>query len=1048
MAWGQAVSGIVGTVKDPSGASIPGARLTAIQESTGLQWETVAATDGAFLFPQLPVGTYRVAVEAAGFQRLEQNNILLRVGERQTLHLALAVGATSASVVVDAAAPLVNTTTATLGTVVDQRRIQELPLNGRNPLQLMTLVAGVSPTSGSAIQQGFTYASTFVSASGGRGNTVSFSLDGGDNNDNYTNVAMPFPHPDALGEFQFKVNSFSAEYGNSAGGAVDAVIRSGSKAFHGSMFEYLRNFNMNGTNFFTPGVSDKLIRNQWGFAIGGPAPIPFLGSRGKTFFFASYQGTKLRQTPANGVSISPTAEQRAGDFSALTTAVRDPLTNTPFANNQIPMSRFDPASVKLLEWLPTPPAGTANVFFARKVALDEFQWIGKLDHAISDRHRFFLSFLFTDSNNIPTFLDKNIFSATQGVSITAYTANTGITSIIRPSLLNDFHLNGVRQDSPYRGQAGPDFTSLGIKQPNIAPGALGSIGVSGYFTAFNGWFPNLIVRNQVQLRDSLTWIHGKFETKVGGEVIKRQKNMSSAFLSAGQFAFAGLFSGNNLADYFLGKPSAYTIQTPSDEKLRVTQTNFYVQTNYRASGKLTFNLGLRYEPFLQWKDIFRDQVAVFRPGQKSRRFPNAPANMLFGGDPGVPEGGMNSDLKNWAPRFGFAYDPFGKGKLAIRGAYGIFYDLPNAIMTNRFSSMQPFNNRIDITAPASFSDPFAGRPSFESKQPGDPNFLFTPPIAGQVYPDKFDTPYLQQWNLTLESQLPQNFVARIAYVGSKGSHLMTGREINAAVYGPGATVANTDSRRPYGPTYQSIQVGDFDTNSSYHSLQLTLEKRFSNHFSLLANYTFQKSLDLISNTVGAAQRIPNPRDYRQNRGPSDFDRTHVFVTSGLWELPRLGQQPAVLRSILGGWQLNGILTLSTGGPFSVVSGRDNSLSGIGGDFADQILPNATLDSGRPVQERLAQYFNTAAFTFNAMGTFGNTSRNILRAPGRANLDASIFKNFHIREQINVQLRGEFFNALNRVNFSGPTSNRNSGNFGKILGAGDPRISQVALRLEF
>lgn len=1051
MAFAQSYSSLVGYLFDPTGASVVGARVQVQGVDTGLRYEAVTDDTGAFLFPQLPVGRYSLTVEQAGFRRYEQRDIQLRVGERPSLRITLELGELTESVTVQEAPPLVNTANSTLGTVVDRRRIQELPLNGRDPLQLMSLVAGVTPTAGTFIRQAFTYASTFVSSSGGRGNTVNFTLDGGNNNDSYTNVAMPFPNPDALGEFQFKVNSFSAEYGNNSGGAVDAVIRSGTNQLHGSLFHYLRNFNLNATNFFTPGRVDGLKRNQYGFAVGGPVILPkIVNGKDRTFFFTSYQGTKLRVTPPTTVVFSPSEAHRRGDFSSLPAQLVDPDANrAPFPGNQIPVSRFDRASVRLLEWLPTPPPGQTNVFVTRATKMDEYQWIGKLDHSFSDRQKLYASYVLTDQNNIPSLVPNNIFSAVQGVWISAHTANLGLNSIFSPTLLNNVHLSFSRQDSPFRGVSGPDFpTTLGIEQPNINPGTFGSVSVSGFFSAFNGWFPNRVVRNQLQARDSATWITGRHELKFGGEWLHRQKNLNSFFLAAGSFSFGGNFSGSNLSDFFLGRPSSYTLSTNFDEMLRLNQWNFYIQDNFRVSRRLTLNLGLRYEPFLPWFDDFDGQVQLFRPGQQSQRFPNAPRGLVFERDPGVPRGGIDRSLRNFAPRFGFALDPGGDGKMAIRMAYGIFYELPNSIITNRFVSSQPFVNRVDITPPRSFSQPFAGRPPFGAQVPRSSGFVFTTPVLAASYPHRFHMPYVQQWNLTIERQLPFRSVARAAYAGSKGTHLIVNHEMNPAIYAPGATVATTDQRRIYQP-FASIEFVDSMMSSNYHSLQLTWEKQYSHGLTLLANYTWQKSIDLQSNTVSpGGERLTNPFRHRQSRGPSDYDRTHRFVMSGLWSLPELRAQSAPVRLLVGGWQANAIVTLATGLPFSITSGRDNSLSGVNNDLADQIRPNAYLPEGRPTQERILRYFDTDAFTFNALGTFGNTTRNLMRGPGQANVDFSMFKNFPLREAWRLQFRAEFFNFFNRVNFANPVGNRNSPNFGRILSAGDPRITQLALRLEF
>jgi len=1045
----QNVSAIGGLITDPSGASVSSARIHLVEEASGLTYDLVTGTDGSFLFPLLPIGTYVVAVEAAGFRRYEQTGILLQVGERKTLRIELQVGQISESVTVQSQAPIVDTANATLGAVVDEKRMVDLPLNGRDPLQLMALVAGVTPTSSTAIKQAFTYAGTFVSSSGGRGNTVNFMLDGGDNNDSYTNVAQPYPNPDALAEFQFKTNSFSAEYGNATGGVVDAVIRSGTNQLHGTVFEFLRNFDLNATNFFSPGQADGLKRNQYGFTLGGPVVLPHYDGRDKTFFFASFQGTKVRQTPATSSSFSPTSAERVGDFSAISIPLKDPKTGMPFPGNQIPVSRFDPASVALLNLIPAPPPGQSLLFFVKAAKLDEFQWLGKLDQSFGEKERFFLSYVYDNQNNVPSIVGSDPLSATQGPSIVAQLVNLGLTSTLRPNLINVAHANFTRQDSPYRGVNSVDLPSLGVNEPNLTPGELGTVSVGGFFSVSNCCWPNHVVRNQYQFRDDMSWTRGKHEVRFGFESIRRQTNLFSYYLGGGSFSFAGNFSGSNLADFFLGSPSTYTLESPFSAEPRMTAWNFFIQDNFRVTRKLTLNLGLRWEPYWPWHDVYDKEVADFRPGMQSQRFPNAPLGLVFAGDPGVPWRGSNASPNDWAPRIGLAYDPMGNGNMAIRAAYGVFYEAPNSIIANRFEVSPPFVTNAAINPPYSFSNPFEGQPPFNSQQAGASNFVFRLPVLTTSYPPVFRIAYVQQWNFTVEHQLPANSLLRVAYAGSKGTHLMIDREGNAAVYAPGATVANTDQRRPYGPTFTSLEYIDSNGDSSYNSMQVTFEKRWGGSFSLLSNYTWQKSIDLQSNTVSpGGEKLFNPFNFAAARGPSDFDRTHRFVTSILYALPSLKDSPPLVRQTLGDWQVNGIVTLATGLPFSVLSGVDNSFSGNGSDHADLVLPNASLPGGRSEGPELNQWFNKAAFTTNAIGTFGNTGRNVLRGPGQANVDASLLKNFPLRERTFLQFRAEFFNLLNRANFSNPNATVTSPLFGRILSAADPRIIQLGLKLQW
>jgi hypothetical protein len=1049
---------MVGDIVDPTGAGIAGAQITVTEENTGIKYSSTTSAGGSFLFPSLQVGTYELSVAAKGFQGYEQKEIRLQVGERESLHIALTVGAVAESVAVTGVAPQVTASNAELGTVIDQQRIEDLPLNGRDPLQLMTLVAGAVPASPARVKQAFTYANTFVSSDGGRTNSVGFILDGGDNTDKFTRVAQPFPNPDALQEFQFKTNDYSAEYGQANGGIVDAVIRSGSNQLHGSAFEYVRNYDLNATNFFSPGQPDGLKRNQFGFTFGGPVILPKLyNGKDKTFFFTSFQDTKLSQTPSSSFSVSPTAAERNGDFSALGTTIIDPSTGAPFPGNMIPVSRFSPAAVALLKYLPVPGAGTDTVQFQTAQKLDEFQWIGKLDQSITDKEKLTASLVYTNQNNLPSLNPNNIFTATQGISIVVPTANLNLTSIIGPNLLNVFHASYSRQDSLLRGVKGPDASTLGIQQPNLDPGTLGNIQVANFFSAFNAYFPERVVQNTVQIYDSVSWIKGKHELKFGVEYQQRQTTAYSTYESSGQFTFAGEFSGSNLTDYFLGLPSKYQLSAPVTADERYHTPSFYALDNFRVSRKLTINLGLRYDPFFAPSDYYRNQGMLWSPGSQSTRFPNAPVDVLFPGDPGVNGIGLNNDLHTFAPRLGLAYDPTGSGKLAIRAGYGWFYEAQDGNIDEALTGQQPFVNQVVITPPQSFTNPFAGQPVFNPNAIGS----FSPPVFYNGFSKNNVNGLVQQWNFTVERQLPGSTLIRAGYVGSKGTHLQILNDVNPGVYEPGATEANLNQRRPYGSNFSDIILMQSVGNSTYHAFQLTIEKRWSHSFSVLANYTWEKSIDDTTIMAGLGNPpIYDPFNNRGAKGLSDFDVPQRFVISGLWALPSLAGSSKVVREILGGWQLNGIGTVSSGLPFTVTSGVDNSFSGLGEDYADQVLPNASLPGGRPLGQKLLEWFNTSAFTTNAIGTFGNTSRNILRGPGLFDIDASLFKDFPIKESLNLQFRAEFFNVLNHPNFPVPNSDVSSPQFGQILptgtnlssgqvgGAFDPRILQLALKLRW
>jgi hypothetical protein len=448
-------------------------------------------------------------------------------------------------------------------------------------------------------------------------------------------------------------------------------------------------------------------------------------------------------------------------------------------------------------------------------------------------------------------------------------------------------------------------------------------------------------------------------------------------------------------------------------------------------------------------------VSQFRPGTQSTVYPNAPNGLLFYGDPGVSKRMASSSMNRFAPRLGFALDPTGDGKTAIRGGYGIFYDilLPTEQVQQYASQLPTFTAVASFAFPPSLSDPYAGRAlPFPATLPRPSNFVFPNPVntAVRFYSPNFTNPYVQQWNLTVERQLfNPAMLLRVTYQGSKGTRLPLPVEVDPARYIAGqSTTANTNSRRPFAPAFNSILVVYPDANSTYHGLVASFERRFSRSWSMLASYTWSKSIDDTENVTSAnTSSMPNPYDYSLNRGPASADRTHAAVVSYLWDLPKLSKSPAIIKYVIGGWQNNGIFSRYSGLPFSVLSGVDNSFSGIGQDHADQI-GDPSISGDRSTAATLAQYFNTQAFARNAVGTFGNTARDILRGPGTVNFDFSLFKNIPIVEDHQLQFRAECFNLFNHANFGQPVNSFTNPNFGKILSAGSPRIIQLALKYVF
>jgi len=1053
-AQGAPTGTITGVVKDEAGAVIPGARISAVNAGTSASFQAVANETGIYTLRSLPVGTYHVSAEKDGFRKSLQEGVLVRVNEEVRLDVTLSVGAVTEVQTITSQATTVDTVSSTLKTVIDQRRINELPLNGRNPTSLMLLVTGVQPDR-TDLTSGTTYPGVApVSANGARGNTTNYILDGGSNNDHYSNAPNPTPNPDALQEFSVQTNNFSAEYGRNLGAVVNAVTKSGTNQFHGSAFEYIRHHVLNASNFFTPGRDDGLKRNQFGATIGGPILLPKYNGRDRTFFFFSYQGTRQRQLPADNTAIVPTAAQRQGDFSALLAPptnkqLRNPFTGQPFPNNQIPVSLFNPIAKKIVQdVLPLPTEASGLLRFSAPVQFDDDQYLTRVDHQVSANNHLFGRFWLSQAST-PAFLDpKNYLAQATGRVWRNTIVSVNDTHTFSPRLLNNLVFTFNRTNNDNRQVYPPSLASLGAKYYNDQFPQY-HLTVNGYFQINTG-DTNTFLRNEFQLTDTVRWSVGRHELSFGGDYSYGQGDIINNFRANGQFAWADSapFTGNALADFFLGKFSTFTQGIGEYKNTRFNLLGIFVQDNFRVNRRLSLNLGLRWDPYFPYTDT-QDHIAGFRPGRQSQVFVNAPRGVLYPGDAGFPKGGYDTAWLNFGPRIGFAYDLFGDGKSSLRGGYGIFYDHPNTISTNSAANQGPFGTILSFNGnnANSFSEPYAGRDNpFPLDRNPLPNVTFPLPHTVFSYDPDFRNAYLQAWNLSAEREIFPSYLVRVAYAGSKGTRLAIGRELNAAVYAPGATTATTNQRRPLAPTFSNITNIEATGNSTFHSLQATLDKRFSKGLSVLASYTWSRSIDDSSENKQTGTSRTNPFDQSFDKGPSNFDHTHRFAVSWLWELPvRFDQR--LLNALLGGWNLTGILTTQTGFPFTVSSGVDNARTGTGGQRPDQVK-DWHLPDGRSRGEQVAQWFDTSAFVLNALGTYGNVGRNSLRGPGSTSLNLGLHKDFPIRESLKLQFRFETFNALNNVNLGLPNSNRSASTFGRITSADNPRILQFALRVAF
>src|SRR5712691_1236235 len=1070
----QGFSTINGVITDSSGALVAGAKIAVTEVDTGLTRETVSNSEGLYVLSSLRPARYALTVEAPGFRRFSQSGLTLQTNDTTTINVKLELGALSEVVEVHAAAVQVDTTTPTLKQVVDSARMVELPLNGRNPAQLTALVAGAVNAPSNNSDQGTTKtfpAAVTVSVNGGRSNNISFNLDGVHSEDIFSNVNQPLPMPDALQEFSFQTSNFSAEYGQNSSGVVNVVTKSGTNSFHGGLFDFARNAQFNARNFFAA-RRDQLKRNQFGGTFGGPI------IRDKLFFFGGYQGTRIRNTQNNLTAFVPTASNIGGDFSSYLNAndpgnplrrviaIRDPTSNQPFSGNIIPVSRFEPASLAMLKFLPMAAAANGQVFYSTPVIQNFDEFITRVDYSVSVNDR--LNYRFNQAWYVQpgTFANNNLLTYADKTPDWSYNTALQETHIFSPRLLNDFRFAVTREStSRHPPQNTPNMRDFGVQNVyQTANKAIESFGVSGFF-GFGAFADSVFARTTFDWYDTVRWVKGRHDLAIGGSYERARFNHDNHLFQNGTYSFTGDNSNSAVADFLLGSIRTFTQGWGSFQKDRNTVFALFIQDLFKVSPRLTLSYGLRFEPSFPWHDLFR-QAEAFSPsrysqGLKSKVYTNAYPGMLFPGDEGFPEDGRSTSWNNLGPRFGFAYDPFGDGKTSIRGGAGVFLNSRNPAFSNDAQvQTSPFSPTVSLTNPAGgFRNPYQGiNNPFPLPFPVPHDFVFPTPVRVYSWDAshfKLQTSTVYNWNLTIERQVRSDVLARVAYVASRTNHLLENENLNPAVYIPGSALSN-DARRPFQP-YTNIIQSTFSGNAWYNSLQMSLEKRLSHGFTILGNYTLSKSTDNVpfgtDNTSpqlnAAIAQSPYIANFKSlDKGPSDFDYRHVFVASYVWQLAALSKANPFLRVAAGGWQLSGIWSAQSAIPVSISAGQDRSQTGIGFDKGQLVALNAYGAGACQNRAPCVDKLNPSAFALPALGTYGNLSKGALRGPGLFNTDFGVSKAFTIREGFTANFRAEFFNFFNHSNFNGPVSSVSAAGFGGILSARDPRIGQLAIKLNF
>src|SRR5688572_428118 len=1060
---------IFGTAADAQGAFVPGAPVKIANTATGQTRVAQTNESGSFLFSLLPPGTYSITVEQPGFRRYERRDIRLQANENVAAHAALTVGDVQTTVTVEERPSQVETRLATVKDTIDERRVNELPLNGRNAADLALLSTGV--TSGIGNNTGDTnFADPYrprgqkqLTVNGSRNNNLRYTLDGGEHMDNLRNFNLPFPFPEALQEFSVQTSNMTVEHGSSSGGAVHVVTKSGTNEIHGNAFWFVRNTALNATNFFSR-QQDLLKRNQAGFTLGGPIV------KNKLFAFGGFQRLVIRSVPGDTRIQTFTAAERRGDFSSNRIVIHDPLTGQPFPNNIIPANRISPAAQKFFTVSPLPgPDGFASYATARSE--EENQYVSRIDYVASSAHSLLFRYFHADqedpfvspANNIHALRPINFIPSTNATL--GHTWVPSATTIVRTQLTGTHLRTRAFSDSPF------SYRDFGVNV--YAPSNDISVSFQNSGASFTAPRRTFFQRAAEEITHDWSRTAGNHTFTWGTQIGWKQYNNDTIFRTSGFFLFDGNATGSgnqfgfDRADFILGRFANFTQNNGEKENRRQALRNFYFGDTWRMRPRFTLSWGVRFEPFTFFTDT-HDRTAffdlgIYTRGVRSTIYTNAPPGMLFPGDaaPGggtIGRSGTESDLLNFAPRIGIAWDPFGNGKTSLRAGYAIFYDFPSLQAFNDAANVAPFSYAVQFNE-GILDDPYRGRESLNRYPVADfrSDTPFPVPYSASVLDNKYITAYTQNFSLTLEREVFRDIRLRVGYVGTKGTNLKADYDQNAPIYNPSLTLAQNratiDARRPI-RGYQTISRFFHGLNSTYHAMQVSLDKRYSSGVTVLTSYTWSKTLDYYSVNGYSGGRVSNPFNFFFARSVADQHRPHRLVTSFVWDLPAMSavQNSRPAKAILGDWKLSGIATFQSGRPFTIGATSD-PVAGAGTARVDLLgSGNPVLDTGRSKGQKLAAYFDTNRFQNPSPNTYGTLGRNALQGPGYANLDASMSKGFRLPffgEGGLGQFRFEGFNVLNATHLSLPTTGLTNINFGRILFTdGDARILQVSLKVAF
>jgi hypothetical protein len=1081
---------LTGVVTDSNGAVLPGVQLQVQNTATNATQTTETNASGVYTVAPLNPGSYKILVEKQGFNKMVQTGVTLTVGQAATLNIALKVGDVKEIVTVTADAELINTTTAEIGTTVGQEAVQELPLNGRNPSDLVMLSAGVTNVlnTGGGTHQGETTMpdESGASAGGGRQGSTYYMLDGAPNMDTYMALAAPFPNPDATQEFRVITNNFDAHYGFAPGAVVSIQTKSGANQFHGGAFEFVRNSMLNAADYWGHKV-DPLHRNTVGGYAGGPI------LKDKFFFFGNYQFERNSSQANNQFANFPTEAMFRGDFTAPGKLMPIPkgqttptLINGPdnlFVNNQIDLKKhpFSPAAVKFAR--ATMPIGTddpSNPGYTQypgsPTLYNYKQLTTRLDYTINDKQRIFQRSFIEYYNNTGSAIKGNLMALSAGKTGEFYNEVLGHTWMINDTTVNTVNVYWTQMDVLQVGQ-GLDTTGNPIclskyitvtekKDHCYTEG----VQISGAISS--SWYePTGERRTTYGLSDALTKTIGNHTISAGVDIQHQFAQENTDYPAAPIVNFDSSWTGYGMADFLTGNLHSYMQGGGEIASVKGWMLGIYGQDQYRVKPNLTITAGLRWDPNTP-PTTTGGRGASFRAGQQSTMFPNAPVGEIFPGDQGLNKALMPTSYGYWEPRIGLGYQPKSLPHTSFRAGFGLFTGPLPYSSYNHSADIAPFSPTFTLYNNPSavvnqtptksqqvlFDNPwnsFTGGDQFASGnfaslgyKPAKNSTIVSPVGLQATFSKDFKLGMTQSWNFSVEQQLTHALALHLAYVGSQSYHQANIIDANASGVGAG----KPSGVRPYS-NFGTILVDSSIGTSPYHSLQVGLEQRSFHGLAFQSNFTWAKVEDLASSgNISFAGGIPDPFNIKWNKGISDLNVPLASVTNFVYQTPALNGLNPIARHILGTWELSSIYTMQSGKPFGINGGNGNNNSGAqqGGDRADVVAGKSAWSHKGGRSTWLNEYFNTTAFTSNTKGTFGNSGRNIFRRPYVNYADSALSKNISYRERFKMQLRFELFNTFNHTSFGTPDNTPTNGTYGKITSGGDEgsRIGQASAKFTF